>query len=68
VASPGYGEARLIARWSLRDVDNDEVIATRRFSQTMTQRRDGYPGLVDTQIALLDGLAQAIARALRASI
>lgn len=61
------GEAHLSARWSLRDVDSDEAIATRRFSQTMTQRRDGYPGLVDTQIALLDKLAQAIAQALRAS-
>ncbi len=59
------GEARLVARWTLRNVAEGAVIASERFARTRRQTADGYPGLVDTQIALLDELAQTIARALR---
>ncbi len=59
------GQSRLIARWSVRDLEVDSVVESQRFSQTRRQSGDGYPGLVDAQITLLDELARSIAQALR---
>ena len=59
------GAARLAARWSLRDVSNGAVIETRSFARERPQVGDGYTALVDTQTALLDELAETIARSLR---
>ncbi len=59
------GQAHLVARWSVRRVDKDSVVETQRFSQTRRQTGDGYPGLVSTEMELLDELAVTIARTLR---
>lgn len=59
------GRARMLARWSIRDLSTDTVVASGRFSQTLPQAGDGYAALVDAQLALLDGLAERIAQALR---
>ena len=59
------GVARLVALWSLRDLAEDRVVETRRFSRTRRQTADGYAGLVEAQIALLDELSRDIVRALR---
>ncbi len=59
------GQSRLIARWSVRDLEDDSVVESQRFSQTRRQAGDGYPGLVNAQLTLLDELARTIAQALR---
>ena len=59
------GEVRLVARWSLVDLKRDSVLETQRFARKLDQMGDGYPGLVTTQIALLDELSAKLADALR---
>ncbi len=59
------GEARLVAYWSLRNPMNGAVIEAGYFRRTRRQTGDGYPALVDAQIALLDELAESIVQALR---
>ena len=59
------GQARLVARWSVRDLEQDSVVESQRFSQARRQAGDGYPGLVNTEIELLGELAGTIAQTLR---
>ncbi len=59
------GQARLVARWSVRELDEDTVVETQRFSESRVQDGEGYPGLVNTATELLDELAATIARTLR---
>ena len=59
------GAARLAARWSLYDLSSGAVIETRTFTRERRQTGDGYAALVETQTALLDELAETIARSLR---
>ncbi len=59
------GASRLTVRWSLRDISDGAVIETRSFTRERPQVGDGYTALVDTQTALLDELAETIARSLR---
>ena len=59
------GQARLVARWSVRDLEQDSVVESQRFSQARRQTGNRYRGLVNTQIELLDELAGTIAQTLR---
>ena len=59
------GEARLVANWSLRNLMNGAVIEAQYLRRTRQQTGDGYPALVDAQIALLEELAESIVQALR---
>ncbi len=59
------GEARLVALWAVRDLVEERVIEAGRFSRSQRQTADGYAGLVQAQIALLDELAREVARPLR---
>ncbi len=61
------GEARLVARWALREGKARKDIQTQRFARTKSQQGAGYAGLVATQIALLDELAEVIASELKES-
>ena len=59
------GEARLIAYWSLRNLRNGTVVEAQYLRRTRQQTGDGYPALVDAQIALLDELAESMIQVLR---
>ena len=61
------GEARLVARWSLRRGKASKEIETERFARRKSQQGAGYASLVATQISLLDELAEVIASKLRES-
>lgn len=58
------GETRLVARWSVRDLEDDSLTLSRRFSKKSRQSGDGYASLVQSQLTLLDDFAAEIAQAL----
>jgi len=58
------GETKLVARWSVRDLEDDSLTLSRRFSQQSRQSDDGYASVVKSQLALLDDLAAEIAQGL----
>jgi hypothetical protein len=55
------GEARLVARWSLRDLQRGITPVTQRLARSRQQTGDGYADLVRTLTALLDELADEMA-------
>ncbi len=57
------GQARLVAHWRVTPKGGDP--STFRFAATQPLPREGYPGLVDAEIALARQLARAIAKSLR---
>lgn len=57
------GQARLVAHW--RVTPKGGAPSTYRFAATQPLPREGYPGLVDAEIALARQLAGAIAESLR---
>ena len=57
------GQARLVAHW--RVTPKDGAPSTHRFAATQPLPREGYPGLVDAEVALARQLARAIASSLR---
>jgi len=59
------GNVKISGRWALVDRQERRALAGARVTRSMPQQGEGYPGLVATQAALLDNLAQAIADALR---
>ncbi len=59
------GEVQIAARFTVHDEQDGTPLASERFSETLRQAQPGYPALVESEIALLDGLARSIARALR---
>ena len=58
------GETKLVARWSVRDLEDDSLTLSRRFSKKSRQSGDGYASLVQSQLALLDDFAIEIAQGL----
>lgn len=58
------GTVRLVAGVAVRASDGS-LLATEQVSATTRQTEDGYPALVDAQIALLDELSDAIVPLLR---
>jgi len=59
------GEARLVAAWSIIEVATGKSTASHRLVSTVRQERDGYAGLVEAEMVLLDRLAGEIARTLQ---
>jgi uncharacterized lipoprotein YmbA len=55
------GQVRLVAEWTVRGGEEEGLF---RFEQSVVQRGEGYPALVDAHAELLDGLAEAIAASL----
>ena len=58
-------ETRLVAGWSIIEVASGKSLANHHLVRTRRQDRNGYPGLVEAEMALLDELAAEIARTLR---
>ena len=58
------GQTRLVAAWSIVDMASGDAIAEHRLVSARRQERDGYAGLVEAEMALLDELASEIARTL----
>jgi uncharacterized lipoprotein YmbA len=59
------GAARLVASFTLTAVASGELLAEEQVSFAEQQPAEGYPGLVQAQISLLDRLSTSIATALR---
>ena len=59
------GEVRLVASFSLIGVESGEVLVEEQVSFAERRPIEGYPGLVQAQMSLLDRLAASIAAALR---
>ena len=57
------GKAVLVAQWRIVPKSGD--VSAFRFSESRPLPRDGYPGLVEAEIALTRQLARAIAESLR---
>lgn len=60
------GEAVLVASWRVTPRGPGAEAATYRLSRTQPLPRAGYAGLVDAEVALIDGLAEEIAASLAA--
>jgi uncharacterized lipoprotein YmbA len=58
------GNVKIAGRWALVDRKERRALAGSRFTRSLPQHGKGYSGLVATQAALLDKLAQVIADAL----
>jgi uncharacterized lipoprotein YmbA len=59
------GHVRLVASFTLVGVESGEILLEEQVSFAGPRRIDGYPGLVQAQISLLDRLATSIADAIR---
>jgi uncharacterized lipoprotein YmbA len=59
------GDAMIEARWSVAPAERQAEIAVFRFAASAPLPREGYEGLVDAEVILLDQLAQAVADSLR---
>ena len=59
------GDVRLVASFSLVGIESGEILLEEQVSFAESRRIEGYPGLVQAQISLLDRLAASIADALR---
>jgi uncharacterized lipoprotein YmbA len=59
------GDVRLIAGFTLTGIESGEVLVDGQVSFAERQPTEGYRGLVQAQISLLDRLAASIASALR---
>ena len=59
------GDVRLVASFALVGVESAEVLLEEQVSFAEPRREEGYPGLVQAQISLLDRLAASIADAIR---
>jgi uncharacterized lipoprotein YmbA len=59
------GGVRLVASFTLTAVASGELLAEEQVSFAEQQPTEGYPGLVQAQISLLDRLSTSIAATLR---
>jgi uncharacterized lipoprotein YmbA len=58
------GAARLVASWQITQGGDAAELADFRFARTRPLTQDGYPALVNAEIALVGELAAAIANSL----
>jgi len=56
------GEVRLVARWSIVDLQDRTATRDHSFARTTQQAQPGFDALVEAEIELLEQLAQAIAQ------
>jgi uncharacterized lipoprotein YmbA len=59
------GKVKLVAEWSLHPAGSRDGGTSYQFSSTMTTAAEGYPALVETQLALATQLAGRIGNSVR---